>query len=767
MQSTYPAGGGDVYFAAPEEKDVAGKILQKVSAYGEISELTGSIRQRLATAYRYYYGFDSEGSHVTSAIHRSGEQGELAKYRVNHARRHVNTLLNLVISQRVVWQPKATNIDYDSVRQCEIAAAVLEYYWHDRQVEKHVARAVEESIAFTEGFVMGGWDDFLGEDAMPNPDAMADGVAPPPPQQEPDTSLGPDGKPPEADAPAIEDTDFLMPDVLAEEPPPANTAPKYIKSGDIFFENVCTWNVIRDPNKQSWEMLDWVIVRTWRNKYDLAARFPSVAKHVLSCPAQYRDDAGTLAAQPVDNDDIEVYYFFHKRTPAVPEGREVVLLANKTVLRNRELVYDEIPLFRVCPSNVIGTPFGYSPFMEILGLQELIDSLHSGIATNQTTFTVQNIVLTHGSEIDPELIDGGLRAIFIPPDGKPPQALQLCATPPETFKHVADLKNDQEMLMGLNPVASGQSESQQSGVSMALQDAQAKQQSSGLHGSQRRLIQDLGNFVVQTLRRNAWAPRKIALVGNDFSALLSEEAYDGESFNLINRVQIDTGNPLAQTAAGRVEMAQQLLQMGLVQTPEQYYQVLQTGRLEPVTRGLTNELLLIRSENEDISKGNEAPVAMLHDNHLLHGREHRIPVSSPQARRNPNVLRAHMEHMHQHYEQYYGAPPMQPAVDPLTGQPLLDPMTGQPAMQMDPMYRERMMMLCGLAPPAPPMLPGAPGGAPSPDGSAPPGTPGPAPEPPGSQPGGVENAKLPGFPTNPSTGREWDPKTAGGAVNNT
>ena len=44
--------------------------------------------------------------------------------------------------------------------------------------------------------------------------------------------------------------------------------------------------------------------------------------------------------------------------------------------------------------------------------------------------------------------------------------------------------------------------------------------------------------------------------------------FTGDDLTSVNRVIVDVGNPLARTTAGRVEMAEQLLQMGVIKTPQ-------------------------------------------------------------------------------------------------------------------------------------------------------------------------------------------------------
>lgn len=743
------------YFASPEVvgEDFAGKLLEKIEQWDQNKGTTvGVLREKLGLAYNYYYGFSPEGVHTASAIARDGEVGQLAKIRVNHSRALVSTLYNLVVAERVVWNPRATNLDYESLKQVELARGALEYYWYMGRVEERFNQATEESIPFTEGFVHAPWDETLGDEVGPDPEVAAAALA----------AFTPGAPPPPAEpTPAMEPT--APAEGEAEAPPPL---PKLQRAGDFRFEVVSSWNVLRDPHKRSFDSCDCFVVRVWRNRFDLLSQYPEFEKEIYSAPAEINTSKNGPSAKS-ESDDIPVYYFYHKRTGAVSEGRESVLLGNKALLKDGSLSYDELPLFRVRPAEMIGTPFGYSPYLEILSLQELMDSLHSSAATNLTTFGVQNLLLPAGSQ-PPEMLNGALRVLYKGVDGSKPEALQLCASPPELYKHLAEIKHDQELLMGVNATARGDIQSDKlSGSAMALLDTKAKQQSSSLHASYRSAIQALGNHIIAELRKRATAPRKVALVGKENAFLVAETEFEGKDFSSIKRVVVDLGNPLSVSLFGRTEQVKELVQMGLVNNLEQYYAVLDTGRAEPITQGLGNELLLIKSENEDIAKG-EVPEAMLQDNHLLHCREHRNPVASPLARKNPAVLKAHTEHIHKHYAAFFGVEPMQPQVDPLTGMPVVDPQTQEPVLGPEPLYHDRMMLLLGLQPP-PPMpgmpAPGAPG-APAP-GAAPQPTDAqkakmgaeaqPPESPPGSEPTAGQQPKQPSFPTNPTTGKKWDP----------
>lgn len=118
----------------------------------------------------------------------------------------------------------------------------------------------------------------------------------------------------------------------------------------------------------------------------------------------------------------------------------------------------------------------------------------------------------------------------------------------------------------------------------------------------------------------------------------------------VNRVIVDSANPLTKTSAGRVEIANQLLQTpGMIQTPEQYISVLTTGNLEPIYEFDKSRQYLIRSENEAMMAG--VPVtAMLTDDHAIHVLEHSCVINNIEARKSPKIVQSVLNHIQEHLD---------------------------------------------------------------------------------------------------------------------
>jgi hypothetical protein len=140
------------------------------------------------------------------------------------------------------------------------------------------------------------------------------------------------------------------------------------------------------------------------------------------------------------------------------------------------------------------------------------------------------------------------------------------------------------------------------------------------------------------------------------------------------------------TTAGRVQMAEQLLQMNLVKTPQEYFEVLNTGKLDTVFENDLHQTLLIKQENEKMMQGN-TPLVAPTDLHSIHIKEHSSVLSDSDIRENPDLIKVVNDHMQAHINalvntdprllQIIGEhplPPLQPPQQP--GQP---PVPGAPS----------------------------------------------------------------------------------------
>jgi hypothetical protein len=175
----------------------------------------------------------------------------------------------------------------------------------------------------------------------------------------------------------------------------------------------------------------------------------------------------------------------------------------------------------------------------------------------------------------------------------------------------------------------------------------AVQFSMNLQQSFSNLVEDLGTGTINILKEFAAVPRVAEIAGKSNRPLMRE--FSGQDLDAINRVTVDMGNPLTRTTAGKVNLADAYLERGMISNPDQYIQVVTTGKLEPLIEGKQAQLLLIKAENEGLSEGQPQRV-LITDNHAQHILEHSIVLASPEARQDPNspIAQATLAHIQEH-----------------------------------------------------------------------------------------------------------------------
>lgn len=587
------------YFAAGSAEDVANTCMKKSQSFFNTLRANAYL-DKLARMYRAYYGnYTEDDNGYGHAITFAGEQGELVQLPINHFGNLARHIYVMVTSNRPVMEARAVNTDYKSQAQTYLANGILDYYMRERKLEDALKKATEMAIVMGAGFVKMEWNASAGE---------------------------------------IYDVDDDTGEVINE--------------GDAVFSTLSPFDVVVDGTKESWDN-EWVIVRSFQNRYNLIAKYPELADKLLAIPSKSATAMYRVAVWSNDEtDDIPVYEFYHKRTDAVPEGRYVLFCEADCVLMDTKLPYREIPVYRITAGDVLGTPYGYSPMFDVYPIQEGLNTLYSAVMSNQNAFAVQNIYVPRGADLSVSSLEGAMNIIE---GNAKPESVQLSDTPAEVFKFIEMLNQAAETISGVNSVARGNPESSlKSGAALALVQSQALQFISGLQQSYVRLIEDCGTSLINMLKDFAKTPKVIALVGKNNRSYLKE--FTGESISSINRVIVDVGNPLAKTLAGRVQMAEQLMQMNLIKNPSQYMQVLNTGRLDPMFEDEMDQFLLAQSENERMLDG-EPVLAHILDAHRQHIMDHRKVFSDPEMRKNPDLLKNAHAHIQQHIDLLRGADP--------------------------------------------------------------------------------------------------------------
>lgn len=589
MSTNQQESSSDQYFASKEPDQLASILLNKGRSFYNLLE-SNAYLEKLNNMWRAYHGDYGNDLDYGHRINFTGEQGEYVNLIVNHFRNIAEHILVMVTSNRPVMEARAVNTDYKSMSQTYLANGILDYYMREKGLENCLKKACEMAIVLGSGFIKLNWNATAGETFDADPDTGE----------------------------------------IAYE-------------GELEFSNLSQFDVVVDGTKEGWNN-EWIMTRSFENRFNLIAKYPELAEKIKGIPSKSTSTVYRLGVWSNDDtDDIPVYEFFHKRTEAMPDGRYFQFLSTDCVLLDTKMPYRVLPVFRIAPSDIMGTPYGYTDMFDILPIQESLNALYSTVMTNQNAFGVQNLWVPPGSNIQVSALAGAMNVVE---SEIKPEALQLTQSAPETFNFMNMLIQAAETLSGVNSVARGNPESSlKSGTALALVQSMALQFLSGLQQSYVELIENIGSAIINILKDFAKTPKIVALVGKNNRTFLKE--FTGEEISAINRVVCDVGNPLSHSIAGRVQMAEQLLQMKAIKDPMQYFQVLNTGRLDSLYQGDMAELLLIQSENERLMDG-ETPVVSPLDSHKSHILEHRAVLADPDLRKDVALVKNTLDHIEEH-----------------------------------------------------------------------------------------------------------------------
>lgn len=549
---------------------------------------------KMQRSHAYFHGRNA------SSLQRSGSQGQLTKVSINDFRGILTHAQTLITSQPPAFDCRSVNSDYTSQIQALLGEQILSYYLREKKLMSLLKKAVGFALRYSEGFIAMSWQTSLGR------------------------VIGVDNE------------------------------QRVIQEGDIEFSVLQPLQVIRDIYS---EKRDWVILAERTSVFDLQAMYPEAD---IKPDNNNRNDMYRnldYLSQNTSNrnrnaDSTTVYTLYHAKTAALPEGRFAVF-TESGLLNQGPLPYEQgIPVYRIAPEDLDGTCLGSTLAFDLLSIQDASDQLYSAVLSNNLTFSRQCIQTSKDSDISVSDIGQGLMLLETE---APIQPVQLTKSAPETYTLIGNLLEKMQSLSGVNEVVRGTPGANlRSGSALALVAAQALIFNSSLQSSWNDLFEDVGTATLRFLKTFAISPRFASIVGRAKRAFIKE--FQASDIDLVDRVVCEQSSGVSRTTAGKLELATNLLQQGLIKNPSQYLMVLETGQLDPLTEPSQVELLLIRHENELLMSGQQV-IAIMIDTHAQHVLEHRAVLANPESRFDPSIVQNTLDHIQQHIDLNRSADP--------------------------------------------------------------------------------------------------------------
>ncbi len=684
----------DFWLAKPSySEEFAAEVVERFNTHVDAWE-NGAVGAAVWAAYRSYHNLNGYDGDPLTQLAATGEVGELLALAVPHYRSLVRHQISLFSGQRPAWEPQARTSDATAARQVPMARNLLDYVVATGHLDQRLAEQCEMMMIAGAGYFITGWDPNVGI-----------------------------------------------------------TSPAGGAKGWFTARVYAPWEICHE-RVRVYEDATWWIFRTYENRWNWVARLADTDPEKAEKLSKLDTDASDFARAFRDADDellrssgdrFAALHVIAKPTLACPQGRYAIVASDELVLLDAPYPYgDEVTISRMCASEFLGTATPYCDSWGVLAASDAANAILSMILTRVDVGGVPNFCVPEGSELDFADIAGGNSVWKLPPGQEKPAVVDLLQLPEALPAIYQMLSGEMEKTVGINSVTRGQpAENVSSGSMAALLQSMAIQYNSNLERAWTLNLERIGTHHLRVFQMMATEAHAVNVVGEDQKWTVHE--FKGEDLAGITRVAVKSANALSKTTAGRADIAEKMLPLGI--TPQEYMRVIETGQLEPLFHGPVGQLTGIKARSEKLLRGEPSP-PVVWDNHQLCVKEFRALLDS-EAREDPQVSQVVNQAINEQFQLWAKLSRESPDILVATGCPPL-PMAQQTGMQAMAMQQMGMPgMPPGGAPPMPP-----PQQQKQPDTIAPSNRTGPQPSPKGQEPSSA-NPKQPTEPKpakNPMTG---------------
>lgn len=585
------------YWMTLDAEDLAGRLIDHHKLY--MQNTFNPVYQMWVRNSYSYFSTVLDTQAWWTALNFEGEQGELVKMSIPQARSLIRQMVTLLTKSKLAFNAIARVQDSDVTEAMRIANAIAVDVTAKQTLDEKQELLCERGLVQGTGFIKTTWR-----------------------------------------------SDFGKPRAVEVDDEGNETV---VYDGDVEITLPTVFDMIYDFTIESWEQQSWAECRVKRNRWDLIAQHPNLKVEILKLPSVNDDYRTSMATLFDDRDMVYVYEMYHKPTPSLPQGRMLVYSNRQTIFYDDVNKYGCIPIEPLIAEKIDGICYGYAPLSNLLPAQEMFDHSYSCLATNQSSLGVANVIKPTGSNINVQSLYGMNFIDYTPVQGAAnngkPETLDLLKSPGELFKLPEVLKSEMQQLSFINAAVRGELPASTSGVAIATLTTNALEFLSSYSKSLKICMEKTIMHAVNAYRRFAKIERMVSITGKNFQTFQRE--FTGDILDPIHRIEMQEVNPLMQTLAGRLDIAEKAMEKGLVKDMQAYVSILDG---QPMTRLFDTELSendLIQSENERLSTGQPVKAISV-DKHALHVMKHKTLLNDPMIRLNSPMVAAIEQHLLEH-----------------------------------------------------------------------------------------------------------------------
>lgn len=591
---------GDEYFAKKDALGLIAKANEHMQMWGANTASSSVFTSVLSAYWRniasYYSCLVNPDSWLTS-LGYAGEQGELVKMAVPLAKTLIRQFVSLVTKQRLYAECLTDIDDSNPMLTARIGKAICNDIIEKQKLDEKMEKTAERVAVLGMSFVSSCWRTDKG---------------------------------------------YIHSINSGEEEGSEDTV-NY--SGGIHIETHDVQEVVYDWSIEDWENVPWVILKRISNRWDLVAQYPELRNEILGIPSvkEVRQSLPNFSfmSRYDDTDMIYVYEFYHKPTPALPYGRMTVWGSEQTVfLDNAEYnPYECLPVVPFIFEKIQSTGLGYPMLSSLLPAQEMLDLGMSVIATNQQGFGVQSVLVPKGADIDVNDIQGMNFITYTPANaegGGKPEPLQLTATPQEIPNFIRMLEDYMGQLAMINSTLRGQPPANvTSGAMAATLSANAMEFLSSASKAMTLGFEKLLNISMKNYQKFANVEQLVDITGESMFAYT--KAFKVEDIKSISKIKVRQQSAMMSTVAGRLQIADSMVQSQLITNPSKYIGIIEGAPIESLFDNELAENTAIQQEIDAILEGkNVIPAAW--DNHPMFIQEYRKLLYNYEIRTNSKLM---------------------------------------------------------------------------------------------------------------------------------
>lgn len=618
------------YFMTFDAEDLASELESYHSGY--LSAAQNPVYKMWLRNNYAYYSTVLDAQTWISALNFAGEQGELVKMSIPQARSLIRQLLTLVTKQKLAFNAIAEKAGVDVTEEKRIANALAADAVESQRLDIVTEDWVERGLVMGTSFLATRWRSDRGKPVMVNTTESGE--------------------------------------------------KQLLYEGSIEITSHSVTDLTYDYSIERWEDLNWAEVRVKRNRWDLIAQHPELESEITKLPSvnSGHDHGSTFAGK---NDDmVWVYELWHKGTPSLPQGRFMAYSDKKTIYADEINRFGKIPIEQFKPEPIDGLGFGYPMLSNLLPSQEMFDHSYSCIATNQSSLGVQNISIPRNSNMNVHQLDGMNYFEYTPQDiqgGGRPEKLDLLSSASELFKFPEALLGNMQQMAFINAAVRGDLPAGTSGVAIATLTTNALEFLNGYTKAVQVGLQNTMMNVLLAYQKFSTTERVVTITGKNNQNLT--KTFMGDKLKPITGFKLDSVNPLMQTIAGRIDIAEKTLDKGLVKDLQSYVSILDGQPMNTLYKSELSENDLIESENAMLEEGKPV-IALSADSHPLHIFRHRSLLNDPEIRMSADRVKIIQEHMIEHLQLSKDTDPMFAAMAATGRMPEMPP--GGAPMQAPP-----------------------------------------------------------------------------------